>query len=72
MPERCPGCNRFGKSSLGGYCTPCHENKPDEKKRKKQWFYRDLHKADFNINRGSFLKENYGIIKDTFGIEKGK
>jgi hypothetical protein len=71
MPERCPGCNRFGKSDLGGYCTPCHEKKEPEKKRRKQWFYRDLHKADFNVNRGGFFRDHYGIVKDKFGIQKG-
>ena len=73
MSERCPECNRFGKSDLGGYCTPCHEKKGTSgKKRKKQWFYRELHKADFRVNRGSFFKDNYGIVKEKFGIQKGE
>jgi hypothetical protein len=67
MSVRCPRCNRFGKSTLGGYCEPC-KTKKQNKSRRKQYFMRDLHKEKYGT-RDSFYNESYGIVKDQCDLE---
>ena len=67
MQHRCPGCNKFGKDSLGGYCTPCHDKKANSPRKRRYNFFRDVGKD--NIIKSSFTRDSYGIMKDKFGLE---
>ena len=72
---RCPGCNKFGSSSLGGFCRSCA---PAEKKEVKPsdendpgYVVRDHYKSSYGFQRSdSFLSDEYGIRKSTYGYQE--
>jgi len=68
MSVRCPDCNRFGKTNLGGRCKTCYDKKQERRKRR-GYIMRDLHKADNGINGSAFIPGEFGIMKGKFGIE---
>lgn len=68
MSVRCPDCNRFGKSDLGGRCKACYAEKQTKRKRR-GYIMRDLHKAENGINGSAFIPKGFGIMKDKFGVE---
>jgi hypothetical protein len=63
--ERCPVCNRWGSSKLGGYCKTCHSNRYKDDDEKNAF-------ADFvdDHDDGAFFPKKFGILKDKFGYEE--
>ena len=69
MAVRCPKCNRYGSSDLGGYCASCKASR-----RKPNYVRRDLMKKNYGFKcSDSFAPEKLGILRDEPKIiEKGK
>jgi len=68
MQHRCPSCNKFGKDSLKGYCTPCYEKGLEITPRKRRnHFFRAIGKP--NAFKSSFTRDAYGIVSDKFRLE---
>ncbi len=62
---RCPICNRWGNSKLGGYCATCDSKRYADDEDKNAF-------ADFCDDHldGAFFPEKFGILKDKFGYEE--
>ena len=64
MPRtKCPSCGGFGSSNLGGYCRNCAPKKDEGGRSVFDEF------PGYGIE-GGFVPNNFGMVKDKFGIEE--
>jgi len=62
---RCELCGRFGKSELGGLCTPC-----DDKRLSGDDTVNLFGSFDTSFDDPPFIPDEFGMDTDKFGIER--
>lgn len=63
-PIRCPVCNGFGSTKLGGYCKNHFPKGIDEH------LNRSEYRPNYGTHQGDFFKDSYGLDNDTYPIDR--
>ena len=86
MRVRCPKCNRYGSTSLNGYCRACapkpdpvekpvQESEPVQEKvlpQDREYIVKDTCFKTNGFVQGKFIPGEYGIVKKEYGYQKVK